>query len=149
MNLSQKCQYALRAVYELSKRKGSGPTSIREIAEVQAIPTRFLELILGQLKQTGYVESRRGVDGGYLLAVAPEELNVGDIIRFVEGPLDPVKCIAGSGGAHCPLMGNCAFTGLWERAKQAVADVYDNTTFRDLMEEEQAKAESYVATYSI
>ena len=149
MNLSQKCQYALRAVYELAKRHGAGPTSIREIAEIQAIPSRFLELILGQLKQSGYVESRRGVDGGYLLTVSPAELCVGDIIRFVDGPLDPVKCIAGGRATDCPLLGNCAFTELWERAKQAVANVYDNTTFSDLIEEEQAKTDTYVATYSI
>lgn len=149
MNVSQKCQYALRAVYELAKRNGGGPTSIKEIAQVQAIPPRFLELILGQLKQSGYVQSRRGVAGGYLLAVPPGELCVGAIIRFIDGPLDPVKCIAGGRTKDCPLLGNCAFTGLWERAKQAVAEVYDDTTFEDLLEEERANTDAYVVTYSI
>lgn len=71
MSVSQKCQYALRAVFELARRRGEKPTSIREIAEAQAIPAKFLELILTQLRKGGLVESRRGIHGGYLLAVWP------------------------------------------------------------------------------
>ena len=136
MNLSQKCQYALRAVFELAKRGDHIPVSGQEIAEAQAIPPRFLLLILGQLRQGGFVASRRGVRGGYMLAAAPDELSVGDIIRFMEGPLEPVKCIGGRGAA-CPLRGGCAFLGLWQRAKEAVRQVYDSTTFADLLREER------------
>lgn len=59
MNVSQKCQYALRAVFELAKRRGEGPTTVADIAKAQAIPAKFLELILGQLRQGGFTESRR------------------------------------------------------------------------------------------
>ena len=149
MNLSQRCQYTLRAIFELSKRRGEGPISVAEIADAQAIPPRFLLLILGQLRQAGFVESRRGVQGGYLLAGDPAELTVGDIIRFMEGPLDPVKCIGGDGAAHCPLRGSCAFMALWERAKQAVTEVYDATSLQDLVDTERASAERYVAGYCI
>ncbi len=138
MSLSQKCQYALRSLFELAKRVGEGPVSVAEIAEKQAIPPKFLELILGQLKQTGWVESYRGVHGGYSLAVAPRELTVGEVIRAVEGPLKPVRCIAGQDGGDCPLQGKCAFTGLWERAERAVADVYDSTSLQSLVDEEKA-----------
>ncbi len=148
MNLSRKCQYALRALFELAGRPGRDPVPVGEIAKAQAVPPRFLELILAQLKQAGYVESRRGVQGGYLLAVSPDELSIGDVIRFVEGPLAPVECIAG-GETDCPLQGNCAFIGLWERARQAVADVYDNTTFHDLIEEHLAAARRHVPDYCI
>ncbi len=137
MNLSQKCQYALRAVFELSKKQGQGPMPAGEIAKAQAIPSRFLELILSELRHGGYVVSRRGVDGGYLLAISPETLTVGDVIRFIEGPLNPVKCIGGNSAGDCPLKGRCAFLGLWERAKNAVEGVYDKTTFHDLVEEEK------------
>ena len=149
MNLSQKCQYALRAIFELSKRHGEGPISVAQIADAQAIPPRFLLLILGQLRQAGFVESRRGVQGGYMLAGEPGVLTVGDIIRFMEGPLSPVRCIGAEGATRCPLSGRCAFMGLWDRAKQAVADVYDTTTFRDLLDEELASADRYVASYCI
>ena len=148
MSISQKCQYALRAVFELAKRDGTGPTTIAEIAEAQAIPPRFLELILGQLRQGGFVESRRGVRGGYLLAAPRQSLSVGEIIRFVDGPIAPVRCVAGSKDTDCPLHGNCAFMGMWGRARDAIAGVYDETTFQDLMDQEQASA-GYVASYCI
>ena len=141
MSLSQKCQYALRSLFELAKHAGKGPVSIAEIAERQAIPPRFLELILGQLKQTGWVESYRGIRGGYSLAISPQELTVGEIIRVVEGPLKPVRCIAGQDGGDCSLRGKCAFTGLWERAERAVADVYDSTSLQNLVDEEKAATE--------
>ena len=67
MNLSQKCQYAVRAIFELAKHYGRGPVAISQIAASQAIPQRFLENILNELRPTGLIESRRGIQGGYLL----------------------------------------------------------------------------------
>ena len=149
MQVSQKCQYALRAIFELAKSQGNDLLTVGEIAQVQAIPPRFLELILRQLRQGGFVESRRGVQGGYLLAVAPDALSVGAIIRFIDGPITPVRCIAEANETKCRLYGNCAFMGVWLRARDAVAGVYDETTFQGLIEEEQASAGRYVASYSI
>ena len=149
MSVSQKCQYGLRAVFELAKRRGRGSTSVSQIAEVQAIPARFLELILGQLRQGGFVESRRGVHGGYLLAADPARLYVGQIIRFIDGPVAPVNCVIANKESDCPLRGNCVFVSMWGRARDAVAEVYDQTSFQDLIEEEAAAAEEYVAGYCI
>jgi len=132
----------------LAKRRGEGPIPVSEIAAQQAIPPRFLELILGELKRGGYVESRRGAEGGYLLAAPPEQLTVGEIITFIDGPLDPVRCLGGQGNS-CALEGDCAFIGLWERAKRALSGVYDNTTFQDLLSEEQASARDHVADFAI
>jgi len=137
MNLSQKCQYALRSLLELARRAGQGPVSVGEIASAQAIPPRFLELILGELKHAGFVESRRGIQGGYMLAVSPASLSVGDVIRLVDGPIAPVKCVGGR-ETDCPLYGNCAFLSLWERATTAVEDVYDSTNFQDLLDADRA-----------
>ena len=146
--VSQKCQYALRAVFELSKDYGKGPAKIADVAEVQAIPVRFLEVILSQLKQGGFVESRRGREGGYLLSRSPDRLAVGDIIRFVEGPIGPVSCVAGTPTERCPLHGGCVFLGMWERAREAVTEVYDTTTFQDLVDEER-RSGRYVPSYTI
>ena len=118
MGLSQKCQYALRGVFELAKRQGQGPTTVGDIAAAQVIPPRFLELILGELRKAGFVESRRGKQGGYLLRVLPRRLNVGTIIRFIEGPVGPVQCVRADEDADCPLHGRCAFLGMWERARE-------------------------------
>ncbi len=149
MGISQKCQYALRATFELARRQGARPTTVHQIAEAQGIPQRFLELILGQLRQGGFVDSRRGVRGGYLLASSPDSLTVGAIIRFVDGPIAPVNCDGESRDGPCPMHGGCAFVGLWERAEKAMSEVYDSTTFQDLLDEEQRAADPRFATYCI
>ena len=145
--LSQKCQYGLRALFELARRRGQKATSVTEIADVQAIPPRFLEGILSQLRQGGFVISRRGAEGGYLLARDPPKLTVGEVIRFLEGPLGPVSCLAGE-GAECALYGRCSFMGMWERARVAVAEVYDSTTFADLVAQDKT-AGAFVPNYCI
>lgn len=149
MNVSQKCQYALRALFELAKRCGNGPTSIRRIAEAQAIPPKFLELILSELRKGGFALSRRGVHGGYTLAVEPASLTAGQIIRFIDGPVAPVKCLGEDRRSDCPLSGECAFMDMWTKARDAVAEVYDNTTFQDLIDAQLAAGHGYVASYCI
>ena len=138
MNLSQKCQYALRATFELARRRHEGAIKISDIASAQAIPPRFLELILNELKQGEFVRSRRGASGGYELAVSPRTLTVGRIIEVIDRPISPLKWLEGDAAFDRPLLGRCAFMDLWQRAREAVTDVYDNTTFEDLIERERA-----------
>jgi len=149
MLISQKCQYAVRATFELAKRHGKGPVRIADIAEAQAIPVRFLEVILNQLKQGGFVLSQRGSRGGYVLARPPAEIAVGDIIRFVEGPLGPVVCAMGSTRNECRLYGDCVFLPMWERVNAAVSGVYDQTTYQSLVEQDARKGGEYVSSYAI
>ena len=138
-HITQKCEYGLRALFELALRKPENRVvAVAEIAEAQAIPPRFLELILNQLKQTGIVMSRRGQQGGYMLAVEPHEVSVGDVIRYIDGPLLPDKC-TGEERGDCPLRCRCVFTGLWAKARDAVATVYDSTTLQDLVEQYRTK----------
>ncbi|MEN6426314.1 MAG: Rrf2 family transcriptional regulator [Phycisphaerales bacterium] len=149
MNLSQKCQYAVRAVLELAKQYGQGPVVISQIAVNQAIPQRFLENILNEMKPTGLIESRRGVQGGYLLAKDPATITVGEVIRLVDGPLDPVKCIGDKNSPSCPLRDSCSLIHLWSRAKAAVEAVYDGATFRDLVEQERELNRTSAIDYTI
>lgn len=149
MLVSQKSQYALRAVLELAKRQGAGPVKIAEIAEVQAIPGRFLEVILSQLKRAGFVESKRGTEGGYFLVRQPGALTVGEVLRFVEGPIGPVACVTDDPDRSCPLRGDCAFMSMWQDVRAAMAEVYDGTTFEDLVERDRNRTESYVGCYVI
>ena len=151
MFVSQKCQYALRALFELAKRQGKEPVRIADVAEAQAIPIRFLEVILGELKQGRFVESRRGKAGGYMLAVPPNQVTVGDVVRFVEGPLGPVSCLEENGAPDglCPLHGDCVFLSMWGRAQSAVAQVYDTTSLQDLVDEEKRMRSRFVPNYAI
>ena len=134
MAVTQKCQYALRALFELAKREGSGAAPAGEIADAQAIPKRFLEVILHQLRQGGFVESQRGKEGGFYLARPAAEVTVGAVIRFMDGPISPVDCHRGRPDHDCPLRGQCVFRGLWDEARVALERVYDTRSLKDLVD---------------
>jgi Rrf2 family cysteine metabolism transcriptional repressor len=130
-------QYALRALLELAKHEGEGPKKISEIAEAQAIPLRFLEVILGQLKGSGFVDSKRGYHGGYYLLQPPEKITVGDVLRFLHGDEDPVHNISCMSKKECPFECDCAFVPMWKKVSRAIFEIYDETTFADLIKHEK------------
>jgi Rrf2 family cysteine metabolism transcriptional repressor len=124
MKISVKGEYALQAIFDLASQKPGEPVKIANIARRQKIPQKFLELILASLKQGGFVESRRGAEGGYLLARPPESVTVGEVIRFVEG--------SGRDKSMARRKDETPFSGLWQRVDQAISDVIDKTSFADL-----------------
>ena len=133
MYLTQRNQYALRAIVELARRVGTGPVKVSEIAKAQAIPLRFLEVILGQLKGSGLVDAKRGYHGGYFLLRQPEEITVGSVIRFLQGEPDLKECQSCISKMQCPFEADCAFASLWSRVNEAVFGIYDETTIKDLV----------------
>ncbi len=133
----KKNQYALRAIFELAKHMDQGPVKISEIATAQSIPLRFLEVILNQLKASGIVDSKRGFYGGYFLVKPPNQVSVGDVMRFLSRDLSPSDCIACVSKTSCPFDGRCAFSSMWIRVKQAAFNIYDETSFQDLIDREQ------------
>jgi len=133
----KKNQYALRAIFELAKHMDQGPVKISEIATAQSIPLRFLEVILNQLKASGIVDSKRGFYGGYFLVKPPNQVSVGDVLRFLSRDLSPSDCIACVSKTSCPFDGRCAFSSMWIRVKQAAFNIYDETSFQDLIDREQ------------
>jgi len=149
MTVSAKCYYALRAIYALAEHQGPAPMKANAIAEQQHIPIKFLEAILSQLKGGGFVNSRRGAEGGYLLAKAANELTLGQVIRFIDGPVAPVDCVSQSRPKECEYPGHCPFFGFWGRVRQAIADVVDQTTFADLIQENRNLGYSYVGDWII
>lgn len=146
IRLSKKCKYALRAIFELALRGTTVPVKIRSIASAQAIPPRFLEVILAELKHGGFVESRRGNDGGYMLVRPANDLTVGDVIGFLQGS---ARCNARTDRQKLSLMGDYVFSRMWENVSNAIADIYNSTTFADLVEQELAKRKKYVPNYAI
>src|SRR5579862_642825 len=123
MNISVKGEYALMALFDLAFQPPGAPLKIGEIAKRQKIPQKFLELILASLKQGGFVESRRGAEGGYLLVRAPETLTAGEVLRFVEGPQNRGRSRRRS---------DSPFAEMWDQVDQAVSGVLDSTTFAEL-----------------
>ncbi|MBW7997747.1 MAG: Rrf2 family transcriptional regulator [Candidatus Glassbacteria bacterium] len=135
MQISNKCCYALRALFELSRRySDQRPIKIATVASAQSIPKRFLEVILNELRQGGFVESRRGVDGGYLLAREPEDISVGEIIRFVDGNLAPVNCDSTANGeTSSELNYNHPYYDFWLRVSVRMDEIYHGTSLSDII----------------
>ncbi len=149
MRLSKKSQYGLRAVFELAVRDSGQPVRVSEVAAAQNIPPRFLEVILNELRHAGFVESRRGNEGGYLLARAADELNVGEIIDFLEGPFLLAGDNNGNGNSNESYFGDLAFSQLWERVNRAATEIFRNTSFSELVEYEKTHKGALGPNYAI
>jgi Rrf2 family transcriptional regulator, cysteine metabolism repressor len=141
MHISVKGEYALQAIFDLASQPPGEPVRIADIAGRQKIPQKFLELILSGLKQAGFVESRRGAEGGYMLARAPETLTVGEVLRSVEGPQHA------KGRAR--RKGETPFSDMWQQVDEAVSGVIDRTTFADLARGWQDKQSRFVLNWEI
>ena len=132
MRISYKGDYALKAILELSIRYGQSSTlSIGEIASSGDMPENFLEQILLTLKKGGFVKSKRGVNGGFSLAKHPREITVGDVIRFIEGPIEPISCVE-ENYKGCKDMKNCLLRDVWKEVGRAISMVIDTVNFEEL-----------------
>jgi Rrf2 family transcriptional regulator, cysteine metabolism repressor len=147
MAISKRSEYALRAIFELAYRNSGRPVKIQTIAEAQAIPPRFLEAIMSDLKHAGFVGSRRGSEGGYVLLKDVQDLSVGDVLRAVQGQLSvgPEKGEMSHGSYHA---GDKAFLQYWQKIDKAMLSLFAGTTFGDLMESERSHSQT-VLDYSI
>jgi Rrf2 family protein len=137
MNISVKSEYALHAIFDLATQPMDQPVKIADIARRQQIPQKFLELILASLKQGGFVESRRGAEGGYKLARPADQLTVGQVLRFVE---QAKKTRSDTGGP---------FVEMWKRVDAASDSLLDSTTFAELVRRWKEAQTRYVANFEI
>lgn len=135
MKLSARVEYAVRIMAVLALHDGSGPLPLREIAHSEGISFRFLEQIIPHLRRAGLVESVRGTRGGYYLARPPEQINVGAIVRAVEGPIIPVTCLAenASGEQRCHHGETCRTRHVWEKLRDRINEVLDGVFLSDLI----------------
>ena len=114
------------------------------------MPEKFLEQILLALKNGGFVKSKRGVKGGFFLARSPKDITVGDVIRFIEGPTEPISCVE-EGYKGCKDLKSCIFRSVWKEVGQAISLVIDTLTFEELAfrYKERSVDERPVHEYSI
>jgi Rrf2 family cysteine metabolism transcriptional repressor len=136
MNISVKGEYALQAILDLAVQNRDAPVKIADIATRQKIPQKFLELILAGLKQGGFVESRRGAEGG-----PAENITIGQVIRYVEG--------SRAGQRAGKSKDETAFTDLWREVDRAISSVVDQTNFADLARRWREKQGKYVPNWEI
>jgi Rrf2 family cysteine metabolism transcriptional repressor len=141
-HVSKKSGYAIRALFELALLQNSKPANVRSLAKAQDIPTRFLEIILNELKQGGFVLSVRGKAGGYLLSKPANEISIGQIIRFLEQKQDFEKP-----SLTKPRRGEFVFDTLISNINQAISSVCDNTSLKNMVEMEKRNA--FVSNYVI
>jgi Rrf2 family transcriptional regulator, cysteine metabolism repressor len=173
MHISVKGEYALHALIDLAlerKRDYHGrpgePVKIADIARRQKIPQKFLELILAGLKQGGFVESRRGAEGGYMLARPADTITLGDVLRFVEGPRTPKRPAGGRARRHSPAVSiqdpavavrdpavavrdEDPLSDVWERVDHAVSQILDKTTLGDVLRDWTEKRNKFVLNWEI
>ncbi len=131
LKISQKTEYALRALIELALRSGQGPVPAREIAEAQGVPLRFLEQQLAHLGRVGLVESFRGAGGGCRLVKRPSDIRVADVVDAMEGPFYPMFCLD-PGDHSCFQDARCGLQELWVDVQGAVREVFERLTIADL-----------------
>ena len=132
--LSQKTRYAIRAMQHLADRYGQGPVQLAEIATVQKIPANFLTVILSELSRYGIVDSQRGKDGGYWLAIPPIDITYGDLIRIMRGSLALVPCasrFAHEKCRNCVEEGDCRTRALMLQVRDQTAEILDSIRLSD------------------
>ncbi len=136
MKVSTRGEYGVRAMIALAHNYGSGPMSIAAVSKSSAIPTAYLEQLIGPLRRAGLVESKRGARGGYQLTRSPEHVTVGDVYRVMEGPVAPMDCVSENADDQtCPLIEGCETRPVWLKMRDAIAGTLDSMTLADLIEQ--------------
>lgn len=142
--ISQRARYAFKAVVALAKAKPGVGLQIRELAEQEKLPRKFLEQILLLLKSAGYISSRRGRDGGYELLQPADLIFIGPLLRAIDGPIAPLPCLSRTAYRRCPdcrSEKNCELRKAFAEAYSqylarlettTLAQVMSHTTSRDL-----------------
>jgi len=132
MKLSLRGDYALRALMVLAEHYGRGIVRIQTISEQQGIPKRFLEQILNDVKSGGFVESRRGIAGGYQLAQPPDQITLAALIRYVEGALVALPLDTEGGQGVRPDAAQLAIRSVMQEVRESILKVLEHITLADL-----------------
>jgi Rrf2 family protein len=137
MTLSKRGEYALRALINigLASELGCDLVRIGELAEREKLPVKFLEQILNQLKEAGYLASKRGKYGGYQLGMPMEKIRFGSVIRLIDGPLAPISCVSQTAyeRCSCPDEEHCGLRLLMLDVRNAIADILDRYTLEQIV----------------
>ena len=133
MQLSMRTDYALRALFTLVEHHGGNPIPIGELARRNDVPKRFLEHIMLDLKARGWVESRPGKRGGYLLKKNPAKITMGEVVRHFDGYLAPIACVSVTDYKRCTQESVCRFRRVLLQARNMVAELMDTATLADVL----------------
>ena len=134
MKLSKRGEYGIRALITLASQEGDGVVQIKEIAAREKIPVKFLEQILLALKNAGLVNSRMGSSGGYHLSRPPEQISLGQVVRILDGPLAPIRCVSQTAyeKCACPDEESCGLRMVMLDVRNAISSILDGTSLADV-----------------
>ena len=133
MKLSTRGRYGIHAMYDLALNVDRGPQSIKAISEREGIPEAYLEQLIAVLKRENLVTSTRGAQGGYMLARAPEQITVGDVLRALEGGLNLVECLEED--EACGKSCACPSRIVWLKLRDGLNRIVDGITLKDMTED--------------
>jgi len=131
MKITYKGDYALKAVLDLALHYNTELVTSQDMARHIDAPPKFLEQVLLELKKGGLIESRRGNVGGYKLSRPPAGITIGDVVRLIDGDIEPISCV-NERYTNCADRRRCVFRGIWKRVAEAASDIIDNITFEEL-----------------
>ncbi len=134
MKLSTRARYGLKAMVDLAERYGGGMVSTSALAALQGISDAYLEQLIAALRRAGLVVSVRGAQGGYALSRPPAEINVGDVLRALEGSTAVMECV-GTSRVSCGNACSCSARPLWLKLQRRIDEVLDSTTLADMAED--------------
>lgn len=138
MKLSKRGEYALRSMINLgiAAKVGRSLVRVTELAKAEDLPIKFLEQVMQQLREAGFVESERGKHGGYRLAKPAGQIHIGEIVRLIDGPLAPIGCVSQTAYApcNCPDEAHCGLRMLMLDVRNAIAAILDRYTLADIVE---------------
>lgn len=141
MKITKKGEYAMRALVDLALNYRKGKRQIQDIVREEAIPEKFLEQILVVLKNAGFVQSKRGIGGGYLLNKPPDEISLGEVIRLIDGPLAPLGCASEGSQGNCPKEITCGIRSVMVDVTNAATEILDRVTLADVCKRAKGMAE--------
>lgn len=143
MRLSTRGRYGLKAMYQLAIYYGEGPISLKIVAKEQNLSENYLEQLVSVLRKDGLLNSVRGAQGGYMLAKAPIEITVGDILRILEGDIAPADCVTNE-AYECKNEENCITKTVWIKIKNSIDNVIDSITLQDMLDEKQENKNTFI-----
>jgi Rrf2 family protein len=142
MHISKKAEYALRAMVALARRAQGPPALIEDVSAAEHIPMKFLEQILLALRKADLLRSKRGVGGGYHINHAPQEISLGDVVRVIDGPFEPMACTRadperfGRQPCACGVAGGCGLGAVFTDLQKSVNAFLAQTTLADVLARE-------------
>ncbi len=134
VHFSTRGEYGVRLMVELARHYGTGPVSLAEVAEHEALPRPYLEQLVVSLREAGLVTSTRGARGGYQLSREPADIRMGEVVRTLEGPITPMICASEdpSESGQCERTAFCNVNLLWVKVRDAITQALDSMTLADL-----------------